>query len=148
MYIYVQNAYIYIFIFVLVWLKDALIDSKRANKEELLIVIVFLCNNILLLVQGPSGQRPSNWGLWLHGASDFIIEIVLGKPRNGIALISYFTYASSSHKVFKHLYIVYIYIYNIHLFISTYPFWLEICQPVFRSAHCYSNGRFLFGSGC
>ena len=58
-------------------------------KEELLIVIVFLCNNNLLLVQGPSGQRPSNWGLWLHGASDFIIENVLGKPRNWYSVVFY-----------------------------------------------------------
>ena len=63
--------------------------AKATVKKNSLLLLFFLCNNILLLVQGPSGQRPSNWGLWLHGASDFIIENVLGKPRNWYSVAFY-----------------------------------------------------------
>ena len=54
--------------------------------------------SILLLFQGLSGQRPSNWGLWLHGASDFIIENVLGKPRNWYSVVFYFDFDVAEFK--------------------------------------------------
>ena len=62
--------------------------AKATVKKNSLLSLFFLCNNISL-VQGPSGQRPSNWGLWLHGASEFIIENVFGKPRNWYSVVFY-----------------------------------------------------------
>ena len=97
--------------------------AKATVKKKFLLSFLFLCNNISL-VQGPSGQRPSNWGLWLHGASEFIIENVSASQGIGIALFFLSIWISNRSEtdlkptrnrpdeyIYISIHLIYIYIY-------------------------------------